>query len=1143
MESQKAKSRKEEMMSRDAMHRVSTIVRVFLLFLFSLSSANLSAQIKPFEDYSKCKIGFRGTWNDTLFPAKFEAAIPFTSSDDNYRNYRAERFDYLVSEKGKWGWLNPDGKWLLEPKYDALKFESRLNLVIAKLNGKCGAFAIDGSPGIPLVYDTIQNSLIIAPFDLQVTLNHHIGFCARNGKELIPPNYVNIEPHFYKIDSLTWGTDFFCFTDKEMHTYDTAGKIMFTKPFVRLSDFAPGMDRRRLNYLFLTETATGEFTVMDPKGKVYLPLSKFPYRPVYTMQAYLDRKTVNFAREENWNERYDEVSSRLTSMSTGKQSQWYKEIQFVKDRIYAHDDDRWYLLDTNFNILYEQKYIHEQFVFCDYYGEPTEYLPGDGDLENLGEYQEFLYLKQMASHEIKISPVIIIKHWYQSKKKVKVGNKYYPVPLAEYFGLFNSATKKSSPIIYKRIYTIRQNNTFYYWAIHGDYDFLNAVEEFSADVYDENLNYLRTVCVNYSLYERLGYLGGGFLLPDKPILISSEPQGESRVFLRDICWFDGSVPNVHHFEDIIIGTYINPDSTGYVMLQNERNEVYFRSVSGPDPIYDNKVFYHYEPLHNGEQYDYFIKLRDSVGLFTILNQQLEMLIDSCSQKIWVDRNNSGLQLKYLELPVIMVRKGLVYAYVQNEFKLLDASFFIAPNDLNQINLYSYVDNSGRLYSAEELEWRKQPKKGSVGKFMIAFDKRELKLTELKTSKSIVFPNVVAYRVLDGKQKLVVKTMDKKCGIIDGKTGLWYVKPIYDSISAENYANPEYLFARDKAISSTKWFGIKTDGSIVTGPEFDYPISIYKDKNYGLARSNNRWGTIDTVFNWITNPKFRNYLNVGSSLVMFEYPDKYEFMDQSTGKLFPAQHDSVNLLYPERMILFHQGKIEILDNKGKVLLPKMERSEAVKTANLAQILQGGLVRSLGQQIRIQEDLMIVMPDNKLLVKRNNENILENCRFNCLTRREILELQNKNYCDRLTKSATKRTPYRFTDNVYVEQKLGNYEHFKSKTLNACSGAYYYTGKFTNFRIVNDSLVEIKQLSELFIKDSGYELKLNALLEKVIQREQALGLVCTDMGAAIEQMKQNFIIESGKLSFVECTSKKILSVSIKDLEEYLLMKELFE
>ena len=75
------------------------------------------------------------------------------------------------------------------------------------------------------------------------------------------------------------------------------------------------------------------------------------------------------------------------------------------------------------------------------------------------------------------------------------------------------------------------------------------------------------------------------------------------------------------------------------------------------------------------------------------------------------------------------------------------------------------------------------------------------------------------------------------------------------------------------------------------------------------------------------------------------------------------------------------------------------------------------------------------------------------------------------------------------------------------------------------------------------AGYEAQLNTLLEKAIQREQALGLVCADMKATIEQMKQNFVIEPGKLSFVECNSRKILAIPVAELEEYLLMKELFE
>jgi len=1102
------------------------IIRLYIVFLFI--PLHSYAQIRPFEDYSKCLNGFRGTFNDTVIPAKFDAAIAFNN------DYRSNNFHYLVSEKGKWGWLNANGTWVLEAKYESLKYESSPELVFAKLNGKCGTFSLEGTQRIPFIYDTIYNGLrYYRPNSPLLTeVNQKLGLCASNGKELIPNNYAKIEQYEFLEDSVTYGLCYYAFTENELHTYSEDGELLFTKPLIALRSFYSDQNAGHDAYwempdLFLFQNPKGMYSVMDRNGKEFLPFSKYPYEPVYTLEAYLSDKRLSFARE--WNTSH--TLSRLTSLSTVKSSPWYSQIQFLKNNIYAKGEDRWYLLDTNFRVVNEQKYINEQLNYPGNWNYMENDLPGDSDWGDLYAYYECRVEEKKG---VEITPIFFVKRWYKNKKKIKVGDKSYPSPRIEYVGLFNGTTKAATPIVYKEILTLRQKNTSYFWAIHGN-DF-NGEHEFSADVYDENLNLLRTVCTSNDEIDIIqSYLSDAILETDKPLLISSQASGEERIILHRIRWFDGSAPKVHQFEDVVMEYFVDQDSTGYVLLQKNRDHFYIRNIQGIPDQYENKVFTNTENIYYGDLGEHLVCLADSTGTITILNNKFDIVIDSCSRKFVELTPNSTYRDIYQRANFFVIRKGCVYAFIQGHFILMDASFFIKPKDYNHVTGMLYVDNSGKLLTDEDLEFRSQPSTGKIGMYNISLVKKELKLTHIKTSQIITFSNIVRFST-DGGRRLIVKTTEKKCGLINPNTGDWLVKPLYDTVATIEGLKGDHFFARDHSIGNGKWFVITADGTKITNAEFDGTVLFQPKQNYAFAYSNSRIGTIDTNFNWITTPKFRKHAVIEGKQVFFDDNNDYVFLDKTKGVTFNIPHDSVNFLCPSRFVFYRSGFITITDISGKVLLADASKKHAVQ-ANLVALLQYNASTGF---IIYGGDLMKVSAENKALTKRNNENILVNLAGNCHNRKRMTQLAQSPYNETVSRSDNKRLPYRYTEKIYVEKTLGYYPGYKNTT---CPNAYYYTGKFTNFRIVNDSLVEIKQLSELFLPKSGYETQLNTLLEKAIQREQALGLVCADMDATIEQMKQNFVIEPGKLSFVECNSRKILAIPVAELEEYLLMKELFE
>jgi hypothetical protein len=92
------------------------------------------------------------------------------------------------------------------------------------------------------------------------------------------------------------------------------------------------------------------------------------------------------------------------------------------------------------------------------------------------------------------------------------------------------------------------------------------------------------------------------------------------------------------------------------------------------------------------------------------------------------------------------------------------------------------------------------------------------------------------------------------------------------------------------------------------------------------------------------------------------------------------------------------------------------------------------------------------------------------------------------------------------------------------------------YINYRIIDDSLVRINELSEIFIPGSDWENRIDQLLAEAIQADQVFGLSCVDIPGTIEQLKLRFIVRDHELAFKVCdyrqTTLVIPTVLLKDV-----------
>lgn len=112
-----------------------------------------------------------------------------------------KKLSYKQNETGKYGFVDEDGNWVIEPKFDIAEEFSR-GVAIIKLNGKWGTINTNGSLIIKGNFDEISR----LPFNFfKVKINGKYGILDKNGDMILEPKYDEIEERC----SLNLGSDKF----------------------------------------------------------------------------------------------------------------------------------------------------------------------------------------------------------------------------------------------------------------------------------------------------------------------------------------------------------------------------------------------------------------------------------------------------------------------------------------------------------------------------------------------------------------------------------------------------------------------------------------------------------------------------------------------------------------------------------------------------------------------------------------------------------------------------------------------------------------------------------------------------------------------------------------------------------------------
>jgi hypothetical protein len=449
-----------------------------------------------------------------------------------------------------------------------------------------------------------------------------------------------------------------------------------------------------------------------------------------------------------------------------------------------------------------------------------------------------------------------------------------------------------------------------------------------------------------------------------------------------------------------------------------------------------------------------------------------------------------------------------------KFELMDSTRIQFDYDKFWITNEGYVDKTGRFFV------EKSPV--LAGRFNGYVSKGELILEHRENGKSFKFDNIASVSEDFGHFK--VHSLDGKTGLICSWDGTWLVKPKYDSIRPVDYGEVDYFLVKDGRGDSGKWLIVSKKGKEVTKPVFDKPFLFFSEEYYALARSNGKMGTLNKKFQWATKPEYDTCGRFGNEQLLFGN-SSYAFIDQWTGKSFPLTADSVYFSeWSDMIILLDKGTIEVRRITGEYILRRTNIEEGIANDKIYSFTQPTPPKK-------SDDYPLRMEDIPALQKRLKYLQVLNVRARSIAKDTLLFYRN-HYVASSRKIQCTWEPSGFSAHYYTELLEGPCAEATSWKCDEVSPAEAYI----NYRIIDDSLVRINELSEIFIPGSDWENRIDQLLAEAIQADQVFGLSCVDIPGTIEQLKLRFIVRDHELAFKVCdyrqTTLVIPTVLLKDV-----------
>lgn len=1076
-------------------HYLKTVFFLFIVFQAKTQDGKY-AYLYPFEDYSKCTTGFLdgSSWpRDTIYPAKFDfvSQIGDVSNWDNHRTNFI--YHWIVSENGKYGCLSQENEWFLDCVYDSLGFDWYFNQFIVKKSGKIGTLNTQKKTVFPFEFEEIytESPLPIGYYlygeggwgiisELYGRKNGLLGVYDKNARAIIAPEFDTIRSYFYNVSGERNDTLYKRFyrvkKDNRFGLYDGAGKLLIPVKYNQLQILFDNQITRN-TILFAAYDSLGQQCIVDEYGKQLTPFSKFGYEVAITVGTKQEFQTPKFVSETD----IDACQQRLTNLLTGKVSEWYPEIVLLGDWCWVKSGDRWIILDSNFNKSFTQKNTGDR-LYC---------FDAEHELKPVEEVEYITYQRNNRSnneYDYTIPPIFLIQ-----RKNLKEGESQMR------YGLVNVASGKQFPVKYSQVIRLKADTDYYYWCFYDVKDTATQQSEVSIDIYNGNCKLFSSIRVNWSKEELLNptrsyynYNSGAMF----PIVRTPLPDGKYTIH-----GVDGWQPKSHEFKDVISGIYKVNSSTGNIHFIDTSGLHYFTDFNGK-PLLEGKHFETKKYFYSSAKWILDMKYESSIDF---INEKLEILLDSCQEYYNLDYPKIKDEAANHEYVLFANRNGFIYMIYNDSVKKMDARMFSELKGMNQIANRIYVDDSGKKISDEQVDLYFKSKNTKIGDIWLRLENGELFVENNQHALIQEIPDVYNYKYAFNDAILIINK-DKKEGLINVNSGNWTLKPMYEHLYYMGRRYPNMIFVQDKQFHDTCWFVADHAGKPLTKPIFDKPFVFENGENWGYALSNGKYGAINRQLEWATEPLYLD-ANTVAGVTIMKGTDHNAIVNEYTGKSFRTTKDSVVLINDKYLFLF-KDSVQITDYNGVELLPPTKISYAINSLDLGKFFyEPDGYETLPYA---SGDHIFTPVTNKFLVHMNNQLIIDNARYQAIPILEEDEWLRYSYST--NEKRCHRTSTFLNNNAYSEKLEGEcFEHIGDQSYT------YWKTTFRTYWIRNNSLVQIKNLSDLFKEGSDYDSLLDKLIAEQIQANQTFGVACANVPAAVVEFKRNFYLNGHNLGFI--------------------------
>jgi len=1096
------------------------IIRPYIVFLFI--SFHSSAQIRPFEDYTKCQAGFLKANGDTLYSGQFESVEEFSITDSVKPNKQKKA--WVVVFQDKRGCIDENGKWILECNYGELKYYPGYELFWIRLNSKYGLMKADGDTLFSPIYDRVQFQYLNNVTTIRTSLNGREAVYTITGLPVISEK-MDLRSHIYESKEAKGKTKVFYSYKLDNGTTGLAGVSAengneILPPIYRKIDFL--VDERNTAedvVFFAVQDTLSRHALFDETGKQrsgFYTGKRVSILPVHNIAVVSGAPKYKFAMIYEY-DRNNHKTAFILDLKTAKETIKYEEVFPCQDYFVCSTKKSLIVLDSSLQVIVELP--RASSLLCSYKFTSDNLYHLENEQCNRRLYEEIKTYNVPKDFVNRTGKLLIVEEYQKpSTEERKNGFKYH---LA--YRVICPGNKTLYPNYYDKIHRLVSKESIFYWGINANTDGTLDVDVFSDSGY-----LLRSL--HFGSTEALTVLEQLKVRFEFDNYKNSEP-----VFF--VFNTSGKYRAIHH-NGIVMTDYVFSVKPRFekqisdlksVFSVEKQKKIHFLTEAGK-PLFESDRGYDRITRLEGNQ-GYSLDFRNAV---TLVNNDFELIADSIvSLKDFKPPHN----LNVPENPVYTGKVGKqYYLLTDGKWQKLDSTFFKNPRIVNQPKQTAFTVDSKGIEYVFHLDDDPVPVERVIGWLRCVLFHDTLTISRYSDRKVVNVIEHVSSIQSESERNILIRMVDGHQGMLDAETGLWRIKPEYKEIQSEpSYSEyKDFYWVRKEEESNGKWFVIDAQGKRITEAIFDEPTYLTKEKPLMHFKSNGKYGFMNQNFQVKIQPTYDAVVQHQNITVYMK--DKKPYLVFTTGKAMEIKHDISDFFVDKNYLFLFNNSLEIVSNDGNVLVPAMPLQKAMTSYALVNYFMVPS-KNTKQTFPTIDNFKVFTSNTDFATRYYSNHVIVDEAMAHLKKLKLIGVPPPSSYSYAVRKICKIEPVYLSKYICSERVYGDcFPESRTKSHNFKGGCGYRV-----YHISKDTCVQLK-LEDLLKDDESSRKKLDELILAEIQKKQSLGMVCADLNWAINVFKMNFEVVKDELFFYNETLEETIVLKLINLKGILRHPEWF-